>query len=799
MRANARHPNDSRSHLLTAFKRTALALAVAAGFGADHSQALTTTSVIDLGPYNTGTYFPPYAVVSQISQGTLPPGSILRGVALNYTLESGEPYLGDLALLIADSTADNGVLLVAGNPNDGGFPKDASTKVYWDSGGDYSIHASASASLTAADGIPAIDLNAHTVWLEMQGYDGAMSGSITLTYDVDPALILNFGPGAVIDRTTKNISWTVPYGTNITALAPTFTLSSGTCNKNNGGPTTYDFTNPVSYTVTDGDFVNTYTVTVHVTPASSAKNIVSFGPGAVISGTDISWIVGYGTDVTHLSPTYSVSTFAAQDALYPSGTTRDFTNPQTYTITAQDLTTQTFTVTVSVAPDESTLIWDVAGDGAWDHTTPNWRGQTYNLLMPFFDGKNVIFNKPEGGTISIDSGVAPLSTTVSADSGIYTFSGQPVTAGSLVKSGGGQLTLNVTPSYFGSILVQGGSLYFNAADHYLGDASPVTIGGSGLTVKSGASIEGERAYMAGSLTMDGGTWWEDNGFGGSWTGPVYLASDSFFGRDGWCCNQTILGNISGPGGFTFSSQYNAVLGLFGTNSYYGPTIVNSGLVSCQTTSALGHTSALSIAAGGAQVLLAYTGDHVVSSLILGGVSMPPGTYGSSSSPAANQNDTYFATNGSVYSQAYTGTGTVTVVPASGYATWAGTNAPTGTAQDDYDGDGVSNGVEYVLGGTKNTNDLAKLPSVSAAGGNLVFTFVRDQASIDGSTSVAIEVGTDLVTWPDSYSVPDGAVANNPGVTVVKGSPAGFDTVTLTVPQGVGAGKFARLKVVAPTP
>ena len=61
----------------------------------------------------------------------------------------------------------------------------------------------------------------------------------------------------------------------------------------------------------------------------------------------------------------------------------------------------------------------------------------------------------------------------------------------------------------------------------------------------------------------------------------------------------------------------------------------------------------------------------------------------------------------------------------------------------------------------------------------------------------IEVGTDLVTWttpPSPYTVPDGAVANNPGVTVVKGVPAGFDTVTLKVPQSAGK-KFARLKVV----
>ncbi len=150
-----------------------------------------------------------------------------------------------------------------------------------------------------------------------------------------------------------------------------------------------------------------------------------------------------------------------------------------------------------------------------------------------------------------------------------------------------------------------------------------------------------------------------------------------------------------------------------------------------------------------------------------------------------------------------GTGTIYLTglskSAGGYATWAATNAPTGGVNDDYDGDGVSNGVEYVLGGTKDTNDLAKLPKASTTpGGDVLFTFVRDQASIDGTTAVAIEVGTTLAAWPETYAVPGTAVTNNPGVTVVKDSPAvGKDTVTLTLPRAPDAKKFARLKVTVP--
>ncbi len=140
--------------------------------------------------------------------------------------------------------------------------------------------------------------------------------------------------------------------------------------------------------------------------------------------------------------------------------------------------------------------------------------------------------------------------------------------------------------------------------------------------------------------------------------------------------------------------------------------------------------------------------------------------------------------------------TTIAVNAVGYASWATTNAPSGTAADDYDGDGVSNGAEYVLGGTKDTNDFGKLPKTSTTGGNLLFNFVRDQKSINATTTVGVEVGTNLVTWPDTYTVGTDTASSSPGVTIVKDSPTiGFDTVTLTLPQSPETAKFARLKVV----
>ena len=141
--------------------------------------------------------------------------------------------------------------------------------------------------------------------------------------------------------------------------------------------------------------------------------------------------------------------------------------------------------------------------------------------------------------------------------------------------------------------------------------------------------------------------------------------------------------------------------------------------------------------------------------------------------------------------------TITVNPAPGYATWAATNAPAGTFADDFDFDGVSNGVEYVLGGTASARDGGRLPGIAIIGGNVVFTFNRAQSSIDGTTAMTIETGTILGAWTSSYAVPNGATYNSPGVSVTKNTSPGYDTITLSVPQGTKA--FIRLRVVIPAP
>lgn len=162
--------------------------------------------------------------------------------------------------------------------------------------------------------------------------------------DLDPAVT------ASISGT--DITASVPFGTDVTALAPTVTISSKATVSPESG-TAQDFSSAVTYTVTaeDGTTVD-YTVTVSSEAGSSEKTITEFvfaeldpSVTATIDGTAITAEVPYGTDLTALVPTVTISDLAAVSP--ESGVAQDFSSDVTYTVTAQDGTTTAYTVTVT--------------------------------------------------------------------------------------------------------------------------------------------------------------------------------------------------------------------------------------------------------------------------------------------------------------------------------------------------------------------------------------------------------------------------------------------------------------------
>jgi hypothetical protein len=161
--------------------------------------------------------------------------------------------------------------------------------------------------------------------------------------------------GASVDIQGTNIFVTVPYGTDITALAPTITLPKGATISPASG-IKQDFTKPVTYTVTAEDgSKQTFTVTViqGVAPKSTAKEIKSFvfksfnpAISATIDSTarTITATLPATADLTKLAPEITLS---AKAAVAPaSGAAQDFSKDVTYTVTAEDGSTKAFVVSV---------------------------------------------------------------------------------------------------------------------------------------------------------------------------------------------------------------------------------------------------------------------------------------------------------------------------------------------------------------------------------------------------------------------------------------------------------------------
>ncbi|MEJ5268208.1 MAG: choice-of-anchor J domain-containing protein [Bacteroidales bacterium] len=247
------------------------------------------------------------------------------------------------------------------------------------------------------------------------------------------------GP-AIIDNINHTVDIEVGIGTDVTNLTPTITVSpNAVINPASGIP--QDFTNPVTYTVTAEDLsTQDWIVTVTVATAlSSSKDILSFsfpeqtGPATIGTNTvdiEVNWMA----NLAALTPTITVSPFASISPA--SGVTLDFTNPVVYTVTAQDLSTKDYTVTVTKALPtlgshcDNPYIVQIPADLTYNqsHSTCGMDNY-YDLTTSYDNGEDAIYRLD----VTQNTVVKITMTPVETYSGLFLFDGCPDT-GTLIQS-----------------------------------------------------------------------------------------------------------------------------------------------------------------------------------------------------------------------------------------------------------------------------------------------------------------------------------------------------------------------------
>ncbi len=510
---------------------------------------------------------------------------------------------------------------------------------------------------------------------------------MTLSYGGTNATVLAYW--GTVNGGTNPAAWTnsayVSSWTNVATTNLSYTatgLSPGT---------TYYFTFRGTNAATDLWATNVLSFTTQQPPTKLAFSAVPVNPPAgysfsvtvqaqdangkpqtVTNNTTVQLSKNSGSGT--LSGTVSGTIVTGSSSVVISGIMYSAMDTMTLTATAisgMSLTAATSPPITFVLPD---LTWDANGTGAgvadgggdWINSSNTWWNSATNLNWT--DNNNVrIGSGGAGGTIVLGT-VSPKNVTFTNFTGTYTLTNGPLTvvsnltvansAGTVtlasVIGGAGGVTMNSTGalriyglspnSYSGGTIINSGTLFWGAFTNGISPDCSSALGTGLVTLNSGATLQFERASPTNALTLNGGTFYSQNGWGVTWQGTVIVNSNTTL-QAAWSLGFT--GNISGSGGFTKTGS--ATLTLSGVNTYTGANLVQAGTLTCSQAASLG-SGALSIS-DGAFVNLNYTGTRNIAALTLGGTNMAPGVYGSTSSPATYK-DAHFS-----------GTGTVTVPPA----------------------------------------------------------------------------------------------------------------------------------------
>ena len=432
------------------------------------------------------------------------------------------------------------------------------------------------------------------------------------------------------------------------------------------------------------------------------------------------------------------------------------------------------------------------GGGALTFTNPafNLATSTSSARTLNLDGTYTATANEIQGVIADNTGAGAVITVSKTGDGTWILSGANTFTGQLQASSGILSIVSLADSGVASAAGAGISMRVGS------------FGASGTISYTGGTQSTNRQVQIGNgATQTGGGAIQNNGTGAlTFTNAAFNIANTTTGERTLALDGTYTGATNVIQGI-IADNTGAIVGITksgagtwaisGVNTYTGDTTVTGGSLAVNGTSII--DSGKLVIDGGTVDL---TGAETVGTLFFGAVQQPAGTYSQSGGV------------GITASANFTGAGTLTVTSspvASPYDAWATSKGLTGVnggTSADPDFDGVSNLVEFVLGGEPNpanpgSNSTGLLPVVTTPGGDLVFTFTRDAQSKVSQVALTIQVGSDLVSFPTSYTVGNDTVTSSAGVTVTPSG--GNDIVTLTVARSPDPKKFARLNAVYTAP
>jgi autotransporter-associated beta strand protein len=374
-----------------------------------------------------------------------------------------------------------------------------------------------------------------------------------------------------------------------------------------------------------------YTFPVELTAAWTCKEIYRLrlpdSVYAAVNGTTLTLFVPESTDVKALAPTFDLARFSTANP--PSGTARDFTKPQTYTITAQDKSTKDYVVQVVKTPAPMYYIWASNKPGKLDDAA-QWKtnlgtaaapapGGNSDAVLNFYAGGNyevtreaaddfvlnqfnigssaltltskgaLVFAKSKShGALPYMNSQNRAEVTIKAPLRLdadFTIDGLETDdtrvflpgaisgTGGLIKNGPHTVYVsNATNSYSGGTTINDGCLAVN----------PKGIGTGPVTVNKGGVISFAGVPVTNALTSNGGVF--SGGGEACWSGPVKLNADTKIDTYERLEFNNKEAGISGAGGITLTAQVvghgfkSGTLKLTGPNTYTGATKVDAGVL-----------------------------------------------------------------------------------------------------------------------------------------------------------------------------------------------------------------------------